>query len=148
MPSYPRPQPQVSIPPQQNGSRAGVPFPDSYSFEVTPPPYSETSTDDYTNPWGNESLVSSDTPTRLRTRSTIGHAESRPVSTDSYMAFPEPQLYRSTSAGSKLQHRRGAHSESSAAALGVHPGPSTASVATTASSYKQDNDSEDYEVSA
>ncbi|KAF5382223.1 hypothetical protein D9615_004364 [Tricholomella constricta] len=155
MSSTNRPRPlQVVIPssllPQSPPAQADhtIPFP-SYSIEVTPPPYTEydenptfsPQRDDHQNtPRPRAHSMESSSPT-------FGPSMSAGARTNaSFMAFPEPQIYRSASYTSVPHHTRTrSHSQIGASPpFGIHPQQSTASFASTASSYIQDNDSDQY----
>jgi len=106
--STPR-RPHVNIP---AGARAPVnPSPsarqDSYSLEVTPPPYSPEDDEGYpTMSWGESSRYSlAHTPSTPRQRtSSLMNLHSRPSSqTQEIIAFPEPQIFRATSATASLE---------------------------------------------
>ncbi|KAF8071933.1 hypothetical protein FPV67DRAFT_907308 [Lyophyllum atratum] len=156
-----RPHPHVSIPspplpPRYNtqpiAGDPAVPFP-GYSIEVTPPPYTEY---DETPASGlNREEDQSSTPRTPRPRvhsmepstQTLSRTRSAgATSNGSYMAFPEPQFYRSTSYSPAPQHTRTrSHSQIGASPpLGFHYQPSTTSFRSIASSYNQGNDSDHY----
>lgn len=147
-----RPRPHVSIPDAQrtpfNPNTSGHAFP-AYSVEVTPPAYTEYGEESLANPWDR----SPETP-RPRVHSMtdgrpLGRTASASASStrNGYMAFPEPQIYRSTSytPTPTLQHR---HSRSellgSSGSLRLHKDPSIISFNSIASSYNRDDDSDHY----
>lgn len=159
-----RTRPHVAIPtgpPPHQQQNAQYPYNVSqvstvpYAFEVTPPSYSIES-GSLANPWEN-SPPTPDTA-RPRVHSMVelsGRPPSRTASAavqrsgGGYMAFPEPQIYRSTSSRPSLQpahplSHRHSRSELISPTLGLHPGPSTTSFMSTTSSYHQDNDSDHY----
>lgn len=143
-----RPRPHVSIP---AGARAPTnPSPSArafspFSVEVTPPAYEDSP---LANPWDSiqNSSYSPDTP-RTRTQSMYS---SYPGNSNASISFPEPMIYRSTSARASLQptptltHR---HSRSdvghSASAIRLHRDPSSISVASVAASSYYHNDASD-----
>jgi hypothetical protein len=157
-----RSRPHVAIPPdpgRQQQQGAQYPFNVSqvstipYAFEVTPPSYSVES-ESLANPWDNP--PSTPDTARPRVHSMVelsGRPPSRTASASvtrsGYMAFPEPQIYRSSSSRPTLQpahtlNHRHSRSELISPTLGIHPGPSTTSFRSTASSYNQDHDSDHY----
>ncbi|KAJ7104153.1 hypothetical protein B0H15DRAFT_11382 [Mycena belliarum] len=143
-----RPRPHVDIPPAlPPGARAPqFPTPSSpaYSIQVTPPPYD--------NSWDLEEPQSLGTP-RPRPHSLYDQAQSSPSRTASasasgYIAFPEPQIYRSASAtaaqnGQPVGHRH-SRSDLGPAALRLQRDPSTTSFMTYASSAYYPDDSDFY----
>ncbi|KAJ7593119.1 hypothetical protein C8J56DRAFT_930435 [Mycena floridula] len=94
-PSHDRTRPHVSIP---SGARAPVnPSLNSpYGIEVTPPVYEDT----LVNPWNSLGGDHSPTTPRARAMSTNGVNTPRQ---QQYMPFPEPHIFRSTSARAALQ---------------------------------------------
>lgn len=134
------PLPSGSQPPAHSTQN----FPTSgYSLEVTPPEYDEY----LSNPW--DSPVSSiETPRpRAHTMSTVPpRPPSRSSSSNSLIAFPEPQIYRSVSAmesGQSLAHRK-SRSDLGPPGHTLHHNPSTASFA---ESYYPDDETRSEDVS-
>ncbi|TFK40376.1 hypothetical protein BDQ12DRAFT_680852 [Crucibulum laeve] len=159
-----RPHPLVSIPPgaQQpiNPSPSARTFPDhSYTFEVTPPAYNDVS-----NPWEEPHTPQQEQPpTRTRIQSMYSSyssnnsSSSRPPSrstsasvTRPSITFPEPQIYRSSSARPTISPQTPLGHRPSRSDVG-HGGdplrmrrdPSVASFATV-SSYANGDDDQSY----
>ncbi|KAJ7158753.1 hypothetical protein C8R46DRAFT_1110175 [Mycena filopes] len=147
-----RPRPHVDIPALPPGARApDTPQPTSpaYSIQVTPPPYDYSWDLDDSEPQSSGTL-------RPRTQSLFqaqqnANAPSRTVSASAsgYMAFPEPQIYRSASATAsqaQLGHRY-SRSDIGPAALRLQRDPSMTSFTTTASGAYYTNDDSDFYAS-
>ncbi|KAJ7773279.1 hypothetical protein B0H16DRAFT_1511726 [Mycena metata] len=139
-----RPRPHVDIPAARPpGARApDTPQPSSpYSIQVTPPPY------DYT--WDlDDSEPQSSGTMRPRTQSLYQSPQNPPsravsASASGYMAFPEPQIYRSASATAsqaQLGHRYSRSDIGSTSSLRLQRDPSMTSFTTTASGAYYTND--------
>ncbi|RDB26309.1 Rho1 guanine nucleotide exchange factor 1 [Hypsizygus marmoreus] len=152
-----RPRPHVAIPALLNRNVSPqAPFP-AYTVEVTPPAYTEyDESATFANPWDDPQLA---TPVQGRPRvHSMTELSNRPLNRSAsasangtgYMAFPEPQIYRSTShsppsqSARTLGHRHSRTELGSTPSLGLHQDPSTMSFVSTASSYHPDYDSDDY----
>jgi hypothetical protein len=146
-------RPHVNIPALPSGARAPqTPQHSSpaYSIQVTPPPYD--------NAWDLElddsEPQSSGTP-RSRTHSLYGTPQNPLSRTTSaavtgYMAFPEPQIYRSassTASQTALGHRY-SRSDLGPAALRLQRDPSMTSFTTDASGAYYTNDDSDFYASS
>ncbi|THV07437.1 hypothetical protein K435DRAFT_710318 [Dendrothele bispora CBS 962.96] len=161
-----RPQvviPHSPLPPgaqqPQNPSPSARPF-TPWAFEVSPPSYPNQPSQPYPtlrNPWGDED--SPTTPGRNRTHSMVNLPSSRthsrstslaPASTTP-IAFPQPQVYRATSAKAissssnlhpsySVGHRPTKSEVPQNDGLRYHADPSSTSLLSDTSSYYQDDD--------
>lgn len=142
----PPPPPQSVLPP---GAQPPMnPSPSSrytpWAFEVTPPPYADEHFAPLNNPWPGE-----ESPETLRHRTlsliNLPSENSRPPSrATGYqqapsppIAFPEPQIYRSSSqrvAGHKSSRSESVHD------IRLHRDPSFQSITSTSSLYYDDDD--------
>ncbi|KAJ7756435.1 hypothetical protein DFH07DRAFT_820553 [Mycena maculata] len=139
--------PTPRLPPAARPPENTQPSPGGYSFEVTPPPYTS---------WEDSEPPSSGTP-RPRTHSLYEQPQNplgRTVSASAsgFMAFPEPQIYRSASVtsqnlgGQPLGHRH-SRSDLGPAGLRLQRDPSVTSFMTTASGAYYANDDSDFYAS-
>jgi len=157
-------RPQVAIPHSplppgaqqpQNPSPSSRPF-TPWAFEVSPPSYPNQQHPTLRNPWSDED--SPTTPVRARTQSMVnssprlhGRSTSLAHISSASIAFPEPQIFRATSAKAvpsngnlhpsySVGHRPTRSEVPPSDALRYHADPSSTSLLSETSSYYQDDD--------